>query len=802
MYCRKCGNELPENAAFCGKCGTPANQKAGNAVGNLSKKRKAGRKNVFIGMAAVCVVFIGIILAVVIGNGRRSAKDGIETDAQVEAESMEVSQEEIQVVTAESMNPSDYQWLMTRTDTYDGESNFLGCSTYAYSATNKQVKWEMFNADYSLNTRQEYTYDDLDRIIQNRTWDGEGNLVKNSDRIYEGDLTQPMEVVWYNEDGSVKYSNRYSYHPEYDKTDIVWEYNADGEEVNYKEFSFDDEGNYTGYRYCYPDGSLYETCVYTYDEAGNMVANEKFDKDNEIKESNSFQYIDGNEVSYQKWNGEDELLVWNAMEYDHASNEIVRYYYNSDGELLNTVVSTYEPVWDCDVVTVEHTNGEYLYESQSPIKEFCLWFGQDKINEVNSEGTVSEIENENFPIKARITINETDTYSVEIASVMEKLSFQDEITVNSIKLEILDKTGNTVRDERLLPKMYLFGEFEEMAEIEEKTEEQAETQQYYLARKSEYHDSYIRNVWEYSSVGNEISHVEYDNDGEVSSREEYAYDSAGNLISEVVYNEDGEVRRQTEYSHEYDSAGNQISEVAYNEDGEVGSREEYAYDSAGNLISQVEYNGDGEVDSRTEYSYDSAGNRIRYVLYDWDGNVIVLQEYTYDSAGNRIKEYHEYYWEEYDDEGNETSIVRTGNYKYIYDSADNLIRMEQYWDHGVTYLEEYDSNGNLIYSCENSDDGKLESRYEYQFDEQGKVLERRSSGKKKLSLEEQALLESSHGGDWSYVNYSTVEYYKYDDSGNLIEEEKYYSDDSYGNMPSTCDRIVYEYQIKVDENSI
>lgn len=55
---------------------------------------------------------------------------------------------------------------------------------------------------------------------------------------------------------------------------------------------------------------------------------------------------------------------------------------------------------------------------------------------------------------------------MEIASVMEKLSFQDGITVNSIKLEILDEAGNTVQDEQLLPAMYLFGVFEEMAEIE------------------------------------------------------------------------------------------------------------------------------------------------------------------------------------------------------------------------------------------------------------------------------------------------------------------------------------------------
>lgn len=785
MYCKKCGKELPKNAAFCGKCGAPVTQKA-NGVGNLSKKKKSGGKKVFVCVAVAGVVLIGIIAAIAVGTAKRPVMEEIESDEMIAESCTQEAQEELQMVTIGSMNPSDYQWLMTKTNTYDRENNFLGCSTYAYSATNKQVKWEMFNADYSLNTRQEDRYDSLDRILQSQTWDSEGNRIKKGDRIYEGDFPQPKEVVWYKEDGSIQYSNRYSYHPEYDKVDIVWEYNSDGEEVNYKEFSFDEDGNYTGYRYCYADGTLYETCVYTYDEAGNMVASEKYDKDDKIKESNSFQYIGGNEVSYQKWNGEEELLVWNTMEYDHAGNEIVRYYYNADRELLNMVLSTYEPVWDCNAVFVEPENGKYLFESQSPIKEFRLWFGQEKTNIVNADGTIIETENERFPITARITINETDTCSVEIASVMEKLSFEEGITVNSIKLEILDEAGNPVSDEKLLPKMYLFGEFEEVAEMEAEPEEE----QYYLARKSEYRDSRLLDVWEYNSDGNETNHWDYDYDGMVSEREESIYDGAGNLINYIVYDENGEVRWSKKTENTYDSVGKLISYVEYGNDGEVSSRTENTYDSAGNLISIVRFSGDGEVHERKEY--DSAGNLIKYATDSF------LQEYIYDSVGNRKSEYHEYHYIEYDDYGNESSTVSTGNIEYIYDSAGNLIRMDQFWDRGVTYVEEYDSNGNLVYSCENSDGGKLESRYEYQYDDKGRMIEKRSSGNKRLERERQTLLEMIYGGDWSKVNYSTEEYYKYDENGNLIEEEKVYSDDSYsleGDSP-THEKIFYEYQIK------
>ena len=791
MYCRKCGNELPENAAFCGKCGAPAAQKASGA-GNLSKKKKTGGKKVFACVAVAGVVLIGAIVAIVVGNTKRPAMDEIETDEAIVESSTQGAQEELQLVTTGSMNPSDYQWIMTRTDTYDGENNFLGCSTYAYSATNKQIKWEMFNADYSLNTRQENTYDSLDRILQSQTWDSEGNRIKKGERIYEGDFAQPEEVVWYKEDGSIQYSNRYSYHPEYDKVDIVWEYNADGEEVNYKEFSFDEDGNYTGYRYCYPDGSLYETCAYTYDEAGNTVATEKYDKDNEIKESNEYQYLDGNEVSYQKWNGEGELLVWNTMEYDYAGNEIIRYYYNADRELLNTVLSTYEPAWDCDTVSVEPENGKYLFESQSPIEEFCLWFGQEKLNTVNADGSITKTENERFPITMCITINETDTCTVEIASVMEKLSFEEGMTVNSIKLEILDEAGNPVSDENLLPDMYLFGEFEEIAEIEAESEEEP---QYYLAKKSKYRDSRLLDEWEYDSAGNETNHWEYDYDGMVIEREENVYDSAGNLINHIEYDENGEVLRNKRTENTYDSAENLIGIVQYDSDGEVYKRIENTYDSVGNLISIVVYDSDGEVYERTENTYDSAGNLIRYYL---EINIMKMNE-----DGEPM----------YDSENNPIWTVRTVKIDYIYDNAGNRIREEAYIDDGgshggyvygggkYVYEYEYDSNGNLVYSCEDAEDGgKLESRYEYQYDDKGRIIEKRSYGETRLEWERQNLLEMAFGGDWSKVNYSTEEYYKYDDNGSLIEEEKVYSDDSYsleGDSP-THEKIVYEYQIKVD----
>lgn len=454
MFCMQCGAEIKDTAKFCSKCGNVVernvnqltnNNKVNPITTSKSASKKGFWKSIIVGVGFVALLFIvGGIGGVFFKNKEDLTK---ENDI-----SLSKYQEETKMVNTTPMDPMDYKWLLVRTDTYDGEKNFLGCTTYEYSQTNKQIRWDMFNSDYSLNTRHEYTYDELDRIVHYQMSDGEGNLGESSERIYNGSYTQPTKVIWYKEDNTIKYYNQYTYHDVFEKTDIVWEMKANGDPVNYKEFQFDNDGNYTGYKFFYLDGTLYEKCIYTYDEAGNMIANDKYNGDDELKEHSEYVYEGSNEVSYKKWNGDGEITLWNKMEYDYAGNEIVRYYLDSEQKLQNIVVSVYEPIWNCDVTSIEHANGVYTYKSQNAVKELCLWFGQEKNNDVN----LSEKNKISFPMKACITINETEKYYVEISSVMEKISFDDSLTVNSIKIEILDETEKIIRDSMLLPSIYTF----------------------------------------------------------------------------------------------------------------------------------------------------------------------------------------------------------------------------------------------------------------------------------------------------------------------------------------------------------
>ncbi|EOS35195.1 YD repeat (two copies) [Lachnospiraceae bacterium M18-1] len=99
--------------------------------------------------------------------------------------------------------------------------------------------------------------------------------------------------------------------------------------------------------------------------------------------------------------------------------------------------------------------------------------------------------------------------------------------------------------------------------------------------------------------------------------------------------------------------------------------------------------------------YDEAGNLVREITYDRDGSKV---EYEYDPDGNLITE------TSFDEQGYQTI-------RYTYDSTGNVIR---------EFELEYDSNGNTIRERFFSPDSQYESVDEYEYDNDGKVIKKRT----------------------------------------------------------------------------
>lgn len=127
MFCEKCGNQVPDNAQFCGKCGAAMTPGAGTTVAGqkVPKETKGGKgKGKFpvwaIGVAAVAVIAIvvGIVLLVSDSDGYTYKIDG-----------------KTVVITGFKGNPVDLvipQEIMGKPVMYIETNAFAGCASLRY----------------------------------------------------------------------------------------------------------------------------------------------------------------------------------------------------------------------------------------------------------------------------------------------------------------------------------------------------------------------------------------------------------------------------------------------------------------------------------------------------------------------------------------------------------------------------------------------------------------------------------------------------------------------------------------------
>lgn len=213
-----------------------------------------------------------------------------------------------------------------------------------------------------------------------------------------------------------------------------------------------------------------------------------------------------------------------------------------------------------------------------------------------------------------------------------------------------------------------------------------------------------------------VKKIVYEENGDISSVEEYKYDQYGNqtsMLTTSFFN--GEILSSYENSYKYeaDEETGDIELVSYGFTGSDGEtdityyRYEYveqeggevrcSYDEEGNLLGWVVWE-DGENGEKYTYFYYPNGSLEYYFIYnkdvstqyDAEGNIISTQKYTYDENGNELSYEYKYgtynhYIEtyEYDENGQRISgdkilIDSSGNetrYSIEYEYADFEIRV-------------------------------------------------------------------------------------------------------------------------------
>ena len=221
--------------------------------------------------------------------------------------------------------------------------------------------------------------------------------------------------------------------------------------------------------------------------------------------------------------------------------------------------------------------------------------------------------------------------------------------------------------------------------------------------------------WEKQKVFLCVRQTMTQHDGSGSSAQEFEYDEYGNRIGMWPLEPSGKRSPSyTEYS--YDQMGNLISSVSVDAQGNPGSRYEYTYDENGNVLSELYYNAEGAVRAETYYVYNAdgwlAGKTEKAYYFDPVRDYQYAFAYEPDYSACTVSSVMDgeavgYTNETYDADGR---VTRADNYAqddswkstitYAYDAAGNILKEEHYTendlqaDYDIIYT--YDENGCLI----------------------------------------------------------------------------------------------------------
>lgn len=567
-------------------------------------------------------------------------------------------------------------------------------------------------------------------------------------------------------------------------------------------------------------------------------------EENEYGISMTYEY-DKNRNLVKVYQGEGEATA--TLEYDEKDRLAKVSVKNAEGKSTATYVMTYTDRGFISEIAGEIANDETQYSRKTSF----VYDEKDRVikNEiVQSDETVQLIEVA-YDEKARvITMTGNREYS--------KTGFKVVATYNedwkAIKNERFDENGTlvyaaefdgngheirtTYYDENGSISMIYRCEYDEKGNLTKAARyDETETLQAYDVYEYD-ENGYVLKGTQYSASGVKTGYTEYfENTTYINKyagqRRSESYDSDGNLSSVYEYNRNGETTKSENYRN-----------------GKLWSAEENEYDESGNLIKSSSYDADRKFTSYSVYGYNESGKRIKISKYDGSGTLTeyteikrdgkyVLSETVYDADGNKT-EYTEYL--------ENTSDYATYSRKKRYEKYENgkLAELTEYNEDGaITKRTSYDGDGNkTMYTeyitlkvkhngyegtstntktRETYNDGKLEHRTEYEYDENGnrtKISEYDGDGKLTEYTEtkydgERILSESRYDGNGKLIRRTEDEY---DENGKKLKSSVYnngglesyksyhYNESGRLIKVTACDaynRIVNYYEIEyTDEN--
>lgn len=166
------------------------------------------------------------------------------------------------------------------------------------------------------------------------------------------------------------------------------------------------------------------------------------------------------------------------------------------------------------------------------------------------------------------------------------------------------------------------------------------------------------------------------------------YDSTGRLVKETERYLDGTTYFYDNYTiYTYDASGKLMKSNYCSKDGSSMSERRYTYDASGKLTSTMLYYGDTPSGNEDLYTYNAKGQLTKLVSKESDGTIWSTETYSYDASGNLTKKFVTY---DFDPSYSGLETL------YFYENG-RLVQSEEYSeDYMISYLYDYDANGNLL----------------------------------------------------------------------------------------------------------
>lgn len=346
MFCGECGNEMPESAEFCPRCGKrvkdevkgdiPMRKESGDK--SIATRQPGKRKHLVLGigiiLVAACLV---VVVCRVIGGILSSEKDAVAGKEYPKGAVSEWIGYEAELANGLRVKKATY-YFGTReyTITYDPEGNTMGvvCSDLSDNRVYCN-KVDVINSVEGL--LGEYRIDDYQMTKRNYVWGPGWNFDSESNVVYIGD-----EKCKFNENGTILSESRIDY---------------DGKKYSCT-FSYDPQGRLIERQY---SGKTVSG-----EEPYEVYTTYQYEKDLYLKEIVE-------RTSYGEKNRKSRISQYN-YEYDSNGNISKGLYYEKDygdKELKLRRIYDYECDEEGNLVSEATTEG-YEYGTESYYEKTCM----------------------------------------------------------------------------------------------------------------------------------------------------------------------------------------------------------------------------------------------------------------------------------------------------------------------------------------------------------------------------------------------------------------------------------------------